>query len=247
MSEALALNRFFDRSNLKVLAGPALIVMILAMMVLPLPPFVLDVLFTFNIALAVMVLMVAMFVRRPLDFTSFPILLLLTTLLRLSLNVATTRLILSRGNEGPGAAGHVVAAFGGFLMGGDIVIGFILFAILLVINFMVRLPLDRLANGTRTGQRAGRTRRCKPRLRIAGDGGPCRRPGMTGINPCLIDFYQIKFVIARQHRENKALKRNDYQLKTRLPINKPVRVGIRMPSTYQIPTKAGETSGQCSP
>jgi len=81
--------------------------------------------------------MVAIFLHRPLDFTSFPTLLLLTTLLRLSLNVATTRLILSHGNEGLGSAGHVVAAFGGFLMGGDVVIGFILFSILLVVNFMV--------------------------------------------------------------------------------------------------------------
>jgi flagellar biosynthesis protein FlhA len=81
--------------------------------------------------------MVAMFLRRPLDFTSFPTLLLLTTLLRLSLNVATTRRILSHGQEGPTAAGHVVAAFGGFLMGGDVVIGLILFAILMIVNFMV--------------------------------------------------------------------------------------------------------------
>jgi len=81
--------------------------------------------------------MVALFLTRPLDFTSFPTLLLLTTLLRLSLNVATTRLILSHGNEGNLAAGHVVAAFGGFLMGGDVVIGLIIFSILLVVNFMV--------------------------------------------------------------------------------------------------------------
>ena len=81
--------------------------------------------------------MVALFLNRPLDFSSFPTLLLLTTLLRLSLNVATTRLILSHGNEGPLAAGHVVAAFGGFLMGGDVVIGLIMFSILLVVNFMV--------------------------------------------------------------------------------------------------------------
>ncbi len=81
--------------------------------------------------------MVALFLDRPLDFSSFPTLLLLTTLLRLSLNVAVTRLILSHGNEGPLAAGHVVAAFGGFLMGGDVVIGLIIFSILLVVNFMV--------------------------------------------------------------------------------------------------------------
>jgi len=90
-----------------------------------------------GLALGMLVLMVAMFLSRPLDFTSFPTLLLLTTLLRLSLNVATTRLILSHGNEGPAAAGHVVQVFGGFLMGGDVVIGVILFAILLVVNFMV--------------------------------------------------------------------------------------------------------------
>src|SRR6188472_170462 len=84
-----------------------------------------DVGLALSITASVLVLMVALFLERPLDFTSFPTLLLLTTLLRLSLNVATTRLILSHGNEGPLAAGHVVAAFGGFLMGGDVVIGLI--------------------------------------------------------------------------------------------------------------------------
>ncbi len=113
------------------------VVVLLSVLVLPLPPFVLDVGLSLSVTAAVLILMVAIFLNRPLDFTSFPTLLLLTTLLRLSLNVATTRLILSHGNEGPGAAGHVVAAFGGFLMGGDVVIGIILFAILLVVNFMV--------------------------------------------------------------------------------------------------------------
>ncbi len=113
------------------------VVALLSVLILPLPPFVLDIGLALSVTAAVLVLMVALFLRRPLDFTSFPTLLLLTTLLRLSLNVATTRLILSRGNEGPAAAGHVVAAFGGFLMGGDVVIGLILFAILLVVNFMV--------------------------------------------------------------------------------------------------------------
>jgi flagellar biosynthesis protein FlhA len=110
---------------------------LLAILVLPLPPLVLDFGLSVSITAAVLVLMVALFLRRPLDFTSFPTLLLLTTLLRLSLNVATTRLILSHGSEGPLAAGHVVAAFGGFLMGGDVTIGLIVFAILLTINFMV--------------------------------------------------------------------------------------------------------------
>ncbi len=113
------------------------IVVLLSVLVLPLPAFVLDVGLSLSVTSAVLILMVAIFLQRPLDFTSFPTLLLLTTLLRLSLNVATTRLILSHGNEGLTSAGHVVAAFGGFLMGGDVVIGFILFSILLVVNFMV--------------------------------------------------------------------------------------------------------------
>jgi len=113
------------------------VVVLLSVLVLPLPAFVLDAGLSLSVTSAVLILMVAIFLQRPLDFTSFPTLLLLTTLLRLSLNVATTRLILSHGNEGLTSAGHVVAAFGGFLMGGDVVIGFILFSILLVVNFMV--------------------------------------------------------------------------------------------------------------
>ncbi len=113
------------------------VVALLSILILPLPPLVLDFGLALSVTSAVLILMVALFLERPLDFTSFPTLLLLTTLLRLSLEVATTRLILSHGHEGPLAAGHVVAAFGGFLMGGDVVIGVILFAILLVVNFMV--------------------------------------------------------------------------------------------------------------
>ncbi len=113
------------------------IICLLAVLVIPLPTALLDLGLALSVTASVLVLMVAMFLTRPLDFTSFPTLLLLTTLLRLSLNVATTRLILSHGHEGPQAAGHVVQAFGGFLMGGDVVIGVILFAILLVVNFMV--------------------------------------------------------------------------------------------------------------
>ncbi len=113
------------------------VVGLLAILVLPLPPVLLDVGLATSITISVLVLMVALFLARPLDFTSFPTLLLLTTLFRLSLKVATTRLILSDGAQGPLAAGHVVAAFGGFLMGGDVVIGAIVFAILLVVNFMV--------------------------------------------------------------------------------------------------------------
>jgi len=113
------------------------VIALLSVLVLPLPTLLLDLGLALSVTASVLVLMVALFLQRPLDFTSFPTLLLLTTLLRLSLNVATTRLILSHGNEGPAAAGYVVAAFGGFLMGGDVVIGVILFSILLVVNFMV--------------------------------------------------------------------------------------------------------------
>ncbi|MEN3168086.1 flagellar biosynthesis protein FlhA [Gluconobacter sp. OJB] len=110
---------------------------LLSVLIFPLPTFILDIGLAISITLAILILMVALFLKRPLDFTSFPILLLLTTLLRLSLEVATTRLILSHGYQGLYSAGHVVAAFGGFLMGGDVVIGAILFSILLVVNFMV--------------------------------------------------------------------------------------------------------------
>ena len=113
------------------------VVLLLAVLVVPLPALLLDAALAFSITVSVLVLMVALFLQRPLDFTSFPQLLLLTTLLRLALNVATTRIILTHGHEGPQAAGHVVAAFGGFLMGGDVVVGVIVFGILLVVNFMV--------------------------------------------------------------------------------------------------------------
>lgn len=113
------------------------VIALLSVLILPLPTLLLDLGLSLSVTASVLVLMVALFLQRPLDFTTFPTLLLLTTLLRLSLNVATTRLILSQGNEGPLAAGHVVAAFGSFLMGGDVLIGLILFAILLVVNFMV--------------------------------------------------------------------------------------------------------------
>ena len=110
---------------------------LLVVLVVPLPTLLLDTGLALSITVSVLVLMTALFLRRPLDFTSFPTLLLLTTLLRLALNVATTRTILTHGNEGKESAGHVVSAFGGFLMGGDVVVGLIVFAILLVVNFMV--------------------------------------------------------------------------------------------------------------
>jgi len=106
-------------------------------MVLPLPTFMLDVLFTLNIALAMIVLLVSLNARRPLDFSVFPTVLLLTTLLRLSLNVASTRIILMQGHTGPDAAGKVIESFGNFLVGGNIAVGFVVFVILVVINFVV--------------------------------------------------------------------------------------------------------------
>jgi len=124
-------------NNLKSLAGPILIVMILAMMVLPLPTFILDVLFTFNIALAIIVLLVSLYSKDPLDFAAFPTVLLITTLLRLSLNVASTRVVLLDGHTGPDAAGKVIEAFGHFLVGGNYAVGLVVFIILVVINFVV--------------------------------------------------------------------------------------------------------------
>ena len=122
---------------IKALMAPLVVVMILAMMVLPLPPFALDLLFTFNIAMALMVMMVAAYMVRPLDFAAFPSVILLTTLLRLSLNVASTRVVLLEGHSGPGAAGAVIESFGHFLIGGNFAVGLIVFAILVVINFVV--------------------------------------------------------------------------------------------------------------
>jgi len=119
------------------LAVPGLVLLILAMMVLPLPTFMLDVLFTLNIALAMIVMLVSLNSRRPLDFSVFPTVLLLTTLLRLSLNVASTRIILMQGQTGPDAAGKVIESFGNFLVGGNIAVGFVVFLILVIINFVV--------------------------------------------------------------------------------------------------------------
>jgi flagellar biosynthesis protein FlhA len=122
---------------IRALMAPLVVVMILAMMVLPLPPFVLDLLFTFNIAMALMVMMVAAYMIRPLDFAAFPAVILLTTLLRLSLNVASTRIVLLDGHTGSAAAGKVIESFGHFLIGGNFAVGLIVFAILVVINFVV--------------------------------------------------------------------------------------------------------------
>ena len=132
-----SLQNFFGRTGLQQLAGPLLILLILSMMVLPLPPFMLDLFFTFNIAISIIVMLVAINVTKPLDFSVFPTVLLITTLLRLSLNVASTRVVLLEGHTGPGSAGQVIDAFGNFLVGGNYAVGIVVFAILVIINFVV--------------------------------------------------------------------------------------------------------------
>ena len=118
-------------------ATPAFLLTILAMIMLPLPPVLLDVLFTFNIVLALIVILVSVSSKRPLDFSVFPTVILGTTLLRLALNVASTRVVLLRGHEGTHAAGQVIEAFGNVVIGGNFVVGMVVFVILMIINFVV--------------------------------------------------------------------------------------------------------------
>jgi flagellar biosynthesis protein FlhA len=124
-------------TDAKGIAIPLVILAIMAMLVVPLPSIALDVLFTFNIMAGLVVVMISINVRRPLEFSSFPLVLLLATMLRLSLNVASTRVVLLRGHEGPEAAGNVIASFGEFVIAGNYVVGFIIFIILMIINFIV--------------------------------------------------------------------------------------------------------------
>ena len=124
----------FDYSGLGI---PALVLLIMAMLVLPLPPLLLDFLFTFNILASLVIIMIAIGTRQPLEFSSFPTVLLFATMLRLGMNVASTRVILVHGHEGHEAAGKVIAAFGEFVISGNYVVGFIIFAILMIINFIV--------------------------------------------------------------------------------------------------------------
>ena len=123
--------------NGNALAAPGLVIIMLALMVLPVPSFVLDIFFSFNIAVSIIVLLTALYTVRPLDFLVFPAVLLLTTMLRLSLNVASTRVVLTNGHNGPDAAGKVVEAFGHFLIGGNYLVGLVVFIILTIINFVV--------------------------------------------------------------------------------------------------------------
>ena len=124
-------------SNVGALALPAGILTLIALMVVPIPAVMLDVFFVFNIALSVAVLMAAMNAEKPLDFSSFPSVLLFATLLRLSLNVASTRVVLVHGHNGGAAAGHVIESFGAFLIGGNFAVGLFVFMILMIINMVV--------------------------------------------------------------------------------------------------------------
>ncbi|WP_020410458.1 flagellar biosynthesis protein FlhA [Hahella ganghwensis] len=136
MDRAAALTSF--RSHTQGNFGiPLLLMVLLAMMTLPMPPFVLDVTFTFNIALSIVILMVCVYAMRPMDFAIFPTVLLVATLLRLALNVASTRVVLLEGHEGGDAAGKVIEAFGAVLIGGNYAVGIVVFAILMIINFVV--------------------------------------------------------------------------------------------------------------
>src|SRR5919112_2279125 len=124
----------FKRGDIALAAG---VMTILVVLILPLPPLLLDFALAISIIFSVLILMTALFIHTPLEFSSFPTILLIATMLRLALNLASTRLILSRGHEGTGAAGHVIEAFGNFVMSGNFVIGIIVFTILVIVNFVV--------------------------------------------------------------------------------------------------------------
>jgi flagellar biosynthesis protein FlhA len=123
--------------SMPAIGAPIMVLTTLAMVVLPIPAFLLDLFFTFNIALSMVVLLVTVYTRRPLDFAAFPSVLLISTLLRLALNVASTRVVLLKGHEGAGAAGNVIEAFGNVVIGGNYAVGLVVFMILMIINFMV--------------------------------------------------------------------------------------------------------------
>ncbi|MGM0541622.1 MAG: flagellar biosynthesis protein FlhA [Pseudomonadota bacterium] len=134
------LTQLFNQIKKTMTSGlgvPIAVLALLAMVTIPLPPFLLDIFFTFNIALSLVVLMLTLYAKRPLDFAIFPTIILLATLFRLSLNIASTRIILLEGHDGGAAAGHVIEAFGEFVIGGNLAVGLVVFAILVVINFVV--------------------------------------------------------------------------------------------------------------
>ncbi len=134
MEKELTLKRFFDFYNITAIIG---IIILLSIMLFPLPPYLIDLALSLNFSISLLILIMTMEVNKPLDFTGFPALLLLTTLFRLSMNIATTRVILLRGHEGTNAAGHIIRSFGEFVVGGNYIVGFIVFLILVLINFVV--------------------------------------------------------------------------------------------------------------
>ncbi|MFC4764282.1 flagellar biosynthesis protein FlhA [Dyella koreensis] len=127
----------FKQVSRRGAGAPVIMLAMLAMMMLPLPPFLLDMLFSFNIALSLVILLAVIYVMRPLEFAAFPTVVLMATLLRLALNIASTRVVLLHGHNGPGAAGKVIEAFGEFVIGGNFAVGLVVFAILTIINFVV--------------------------------------------------------------------------------------------------------------
>ncbi len=130
-------NNILGNINKAGLGAPLLLIAMLAMMIIPLPPILLDLFLTANITLALLILLTSLYAKRPSSSPSFPTLLLITTLFRLALNIASTRLILLHGDEGHAAAGQVIKAFGQFVVGGNYVIGVVIFVILVIINFVV--------------------------------------------------------------------------------------------------------------
>ena len=139
MENAILSNIRQDMSKIQLsgLGIPAIVLLIISMLILPLPSFLLDFLFTFNILLGVTIIMIAINSSKPLDFSAFPTILLIATMLRLGLNVASTRLVLVKGHEGSDAAGKVIEAFGEFVIAGNYVVGIFVFAILIIINLIV--------------------------------------------------------------------------------------------------------------
>ncbi|MEP2539815.1 MAG: FHIPEP family type III secretion protein, partial [Kangiellaceae bacterium] len=126
MAEAISTNTI--RSRIPALGTPILLLSLLAMMTLPIPTFLLDILFTFNISLALIVVLATVYAQRPLDFAVFPTILLVATLMRLAMNVASTRVVLINGHTGPGAAGDVIESFGSVVIGGNYAVGLVVFA-----------------------------------------------------------------------------------------------------------------------
>jgi len=134
MEREITLKRFFDFYNVSAIVG---IVILLSIILFPLPPYLIDIALALNFSVSILILIMTMQVKKTLDFAGFPALLLITTLYRLSMNIATTRVILLRGHEGTYAAGHIIKSFGEFVVGGNYVVGFIVFLILVLINFIV--------------------------------------------------------------------------------------------------------------